>query len=44
MAQSSEEFATILGADATFKGDLSFDSAAKLLGRFEGTIHAKGLV
>ncbi len=42
MAQSSEEFATVLGADATFKGDLSFDSAAKLLGRFEGTIHAKG--
>ena len=44
MAQSSEEFATVLGADATFKGDLSFDSAAKLLGRFEGTIDAKGLV
>ncbi len=44
MAQSSEEFATILGADATFKGDLSFDSAAKLLGRFEGSIKAKGRV
>ena len=44
MAQSNEEFDTVLGADATFKGDLSFESAAKVLGRFEGTIKAKGRV
>ena len=44
MAQSNDEFDTVLGADATFKGDLSFESAAKVLGRFEGTIKAKGRV
>ncbi len=44
MAQSNDEFDTVLGADATFKGDLSFESAAKVLGRFEGSIKAKGRV
>lgn len=44
MAQSNDEFDTVLGADSTFKGDLSFESAAKVLGRFEGTIKAKGRV
>ncbi len=44
MADSSPEFATIIGADASFKGDLKFDSAAKLLGRFEGSIASKGKV
>jgi len=44
MADSNSEFGTIIGADANFKGELSFDSAAKLLGKFEGTINAKGRV
>ena len=44
MAESSHEFATIIGADASFKGDLKFESAAKVLGRFEGTISSKGKV
>ncbi len=44
MADSNQEFGTIIGADANFKGELSFDSAAKLLGKFEGTINAKGRV
>lgn len=44
MADSGQEFATIIGPDAKFKGDLSFDSAAKLLGQFEGTIKAKGKI
>lgn len=42
MADSTQEFGTIIGADANFKGELSFDSAAKLLGKFEGSINAKG--
>ncbi len=44
MADSNPEFATILGADAKFKGDLEFESAAKILGRFEGSIASKGKV
>jgi len=44
MADSSQEFATIIGADARFKGDLKFDSAAKVLGRFEGSISSKGKI
>jgi cytoskeletal protein CcmA (bactofilin family) len=44
MADSSQDFATIIGADASFKGDLQFDSAAKVLGKFEGSINSKGKV
>jgi cytoskeletal protein CcmA (bactofilin family) len=42
MPDHSQEFGTILGADANFKGELHFDSAAKVLGRFEGSIVSKG--
>ena len=42
MADSSQEFATVIGADAKFKGELEFESAAKVLGRFEGSITSKG--
>jgi len=44
MADSSQEYGTIIGADASFKGEISFDSAAKVLGKFEGSIKAKGKV
>lgn len=44
MADSSPEFATVIGPDASFKGDLRFESAAKVLGRFEGSITSKGKV
>lgn len=44
MADSSQEYGTVIGPDANFKGELSFDSAAKLLGKFEGSINAKGRV
>ncbi len=44
MAVSNTEFGTILGPDAKFKGDLTFDSAAKVLGTIEGTIKAKGTI
>lgn len=40
----TNEFGTIIGPDANFKGDLTFDSAAKVLGTFEGSITAKGKV
>ncbi|MHC5022842.1 MAG: bactofilin family protein [Planctomycetota bacterium] len=44
MAETSQEFATIIGPDASFKGDLTFDSAAKVLGKFEGSIKSKGKI
>ena len=44
MVDTNSEYATILGADAKFKGDLSFDSTAKLVGSFEGVIKAKGKI
>ena len=42
MADSSADYGTILGPDAKFKGDFTFDSAAKVLGCVEGTITSKG--
>ena len=42
MAASNEEYTTIIGKDANFKGEFSFESGAKLLGRFEGSITSKG--
>jgi cytoskeletal protein CcmA (bactofilin family) len=33
---------TIIGADTHIKGDMTFDSTARLLGTFEGRISAKG--
>lgn len=44
MADSSQDFGTIIGPDATFKGDLTFNSAAKVLGSFEGSISSKGKI
>ncbi|MBT8485002.1 MAG: polymer-forming cytoskeletal protein [Phycisphaerales bacterium] len=44
MAESSQEYGTVIGSDAKFKGDLTFDSAANVLGQFEGSINSKGKV
>ncbi len=44
MASVSQEFSTVIGSDASFKGDLKFESSARLLGKIEGTIKAKGLL
>jgi cytoskeletal protein CcmA (bactofilin family) len=44
MADNTQEFGTIIGADANFKGELTFDSTAKFLGRIEGSITSKGKV
>ncbi len=42
MADSNAEFPTTIGADAVFKGELSFEKGVQLLGRFEGQIKTKG--
>ena len=40
MAESGET--TVIGSDSTFKGELSFEKTAKIVGRFKGTITGKG--
>lgn len=44
MADSRPDYGTVLGPDSSFKGDLSFDSAAMVQGRIEGSIKSKGKV
>ena len=44
MTDSNSDFGTVIGADAKFKGELSFDSAAKVMGQFEGSIASKGTI
>ncbi|MFI4860959.1 MAG: polymer-forming cytoskeletal protein [Phycisphaerales bacterium JB063] len=40
MAEASET--TVVGADSYFKGELMFESTAKIVGKFDGTITGKG--
>lgn len=42
MAEANQEFPTILGTDASFKGELSFEKGMRLQGRFEGKINTPG--
>jgi cytoskeletal protein CcmA (bactofilin family) len=42
MADFNGEFPTIIGADAAFKGEISFDKALRIEGGFEGQIRSKG--
>ncbi|MFQ6048484.1 MAG: polymer-forming cytoskeletal protein [Phycisphaerae bacterium] len=42
MAQPDDKFPTIIGADARFKGELTFEKGVRLLGQFEGQISTKG--
>ena len=42
MADGGQEFPTILGPDANFKGELSFDKGMRLMGRFEGKVNTPG--
>ena len=44
MASNPGEYATTLGADAVFKGELTFESGARFLGRFEGSVESKGKI
>jgi len=39
---SSADFTTVIGADAVFKGELSFDKGVRVDGRVEGKITTKG--
>ena len=43
MAESTDG-GTIIGADTVIKGEMSLETKAKILGRFEGSIRAKGQV
>ena len=42
MAEGGQEFPTILGPDANFKGELSFEKGMRLMGRFEGKVNTPG--
>jgi cytoskeletal protein CcmA (bactofilin family) len=43
-AAAGQDFPTILGPDAVFKGELSFDKGMRLMGRFEGKVSTPGRV
>jgi cytoskeletal protein CcmA (bactofilin family) len=38
----NQDYPTIIGPDAVFKGELSFDKGARLQGRFEGKVTTPG--
>lgn len=42
MADSDNDFSTTIGADAVFKGQLTFDKGVRLLGKFDGEISSDG--
>ncbi len=42
MSELNGETPTVIGADANFKGELSFDKSVRIEGSFEGQIHSKG--
>lgn len=42
MAETNQEFPTILGPDASFKGELTFEKGLRLQGKFEGKINTAG--
>jgi cytoskeletal protein CcmA (bactofilin family) len=43
-AAPGQEFPTILGPDANFKGELSFEKGMRLMGRFEGKVSTPGRI
>lgn len=42
--RSGEEFATVIGGDAQFKGELTFQGGVRIDGSFEGAITTSGKV
>lgn len=40
----SDEYPTVIGADAVFKGELSFEGSVRIDGKFEGGIKTSGSV
>ncbi|MDJ0976535.1 MAG: polymer-forming cytoskeletal protein [Planctomycetota bacterium] len=43
-ANSSQEFSTVIGADAKFKGELQFEGGVRIDGSFDGAIKTPGKV
>ena len=41
-AAAGQDFPTILGPDAVFKGEMSFEKGMRLMGRFEGKVTTPG--
>lgn len=41
-AGQNNEFPTVIGPDASFKGELSFEKGLRLMGKFEGRINTPG--
>jgi cytoskeletal protein CcmA (bactofilin family) len=41
-AAGNNEFPTILGPDASFKGEMTFEKGLRLMGKFEGRINTPG--
>jgi cytoskeletal protein CcmA (bactofilin family) len=41
-APTNQEFPTILGPDASFKGELTFEKGLRLMGKMEGKINTPG--
>ena len=41
-AGNQQEYPTIIGPDASFKGELSFEKGLRLMGKFEGKINTPG--
>ena len=39
---NESEYPTVIGSDAKFKGELSFEKSVRVLGQFEGQISTKG--
>lgn len=40
--QGGQDFPTVLGPDASFKGELTFEKGMRLMGRFEGKVNTAG--
>jgi cytoskeletal protein CcmA (bactofilin family) len=41
---ANQEFPTVLGPDAVFKGEMSFEKGMRVMGRFEGKVVSSGRV
>ncbi len=44
MTDANGEYPTVIGPDAVFKGELTFEKGVRLLGQFDGQIETKGNV
>ena len=40
----NQEYPTVLGPDATFKGELTFEKGMRVMGRFEGKVTSPGRI